>query len=90
MLPLDHVVVHQVKIGMELFVLDAMEVDNGMLLLEIVLVLLEIGMDFHVFNAQLDKDGIQQLYHAHVQITLSGMVYHVWHVLEMEEYGIIN
>lgn len=72
----DHVAAHQVKIGMELFALDVMEVDNGMLLSEIVLVLMEIGTDFHVFNVQLDKDGIQHLYHVHAQITLSGMVCH--------------
>jgi hypothetical protein len=47
-----------------------------MLLSEIVLVLMEIGMDFHVSNVQLDKDGTQHLYHVHAQITLFGMVCH--------------
>jgi hypothetical protein len=46
-------------------------------------------MDSHVSDVHQDKLGIKQVYHVHVHLVFSGMVYNVEHVQD-KELGIFN
>jgi len=68
---------HLDKTGVEPLVFHASVEDNGTVFQNNVLVLLETGTVFHVFNALLVKLGTPQVFHAHAHQPPTGMVSHV-------------
>lgn len=90
MLLSDHVDAHSAKIGMEKLALHVSAEDNGMPSQDNVSVLLEAGMDSHVFNVLLGKPGTHPVSHAPAHQALFGMASTAEFVQVPPDSGIIN
>lgn len=86
----EHVDVQPAKTGTEMPAFHASVEDNGTLSQENVLVLLEAGTDSHAFNAQPDKPGTHQAFHAHAHQALSGTASTAEHVQDQADSGTSN
>ena len=75
---------------MELLVSHVLAEDNGTPFQDNVHALTATGMDSHAFNAQPDKPGTHQAFHAHVHKALSGTASTAEHVQGQPDSGTSN